>query len=398
MKKTLLFASLLAAMAVSAQDYQWQWAKRGGGVKLAPNETSLTYNFDSEQILDIAVDSQNNYYYLAFMTEQSTEYQNIPVTVYNSIPQTTGSTDIVVFSTDCEGTFRWIQVIGGGSTDYAYKIQLDNNGGLYIGANVLNLSNFGPEYLPPHFSPDDAQPLLGPDNGQPQEGFKTIALLKYNTSDGELAWRVMPQGNVTSTLRSGSINQVVVDSNGTVHTLMGFMAGTHLNGAITVPASFTSIYKYYIVTYNAQGVYQGNVPLPVEGYLLENNTEFRYDENLDRYYIAGFRTNGDIFMLQPLSLNGTELQDQAYVMAFNGSGTNLWVKEITSPSEFKDSRIYDLKIDSDSSLYLSGKYYLNAPLGGVAFGDYDFSTVVQGNVPYVLKLNTSGAVQWMTTP
>ncbi|KGO93197.1 T9SS type A sorting domain-containing protein [Flavobacterium subsaxonicum] len=398
MKKTLLFASLLAAMALSAQDYQWQWAKRGGGVKLSPNETSITYNFDSEQILDIAVDSQNNYYYLAFMTEQSTEYQNIPVTVYNSIPQATGSTDIVVFSTDCEGTFRWLQVIGGGSTDYAYKIQLDNNGGLYIGANVLNLSNFGPEYLPPHFSADDAQPLLDPNDAQPQEGFKTVALLKYNTSDGELAWRVMPQGNVTSTLRFGSINQVAVDSDGTVHTLIGFMAGTHLNGAITVPASFTNIFKYYIVTYNAQGVYQGNVPLPVEGYLLENNTEFRYDESLDRYYIAGFRTNGDIFMLQPLSLNGTELQDQAYVMAFNGSGTNLWVKEITSPSEFKDSRIYDLKIDSDSSLYLTGKYFLNAPLGGVAFGDYNFSTLVQGNVPYVLKLNTSGAVQWMTTP
>lgn len=398
MKKIVLFAALLAAMVVSAQDYQWQWAKRGGGLKLAPNETSTAYNFDSEQILDIAVDSQNNYYYLAFITEQSTEYENIPVTVYNSLPQTSGSTDILLISTDCEGTFRWVQTIGGGSTDYAYNIQLDNNGGLYIGANIINLSNFGPEYLPPHFSPDDAQPLLGDNTGQPQDGYKTAALLKYNTNNGSLAWRVMPQGDVTSLLKYASINQVVVESGGTVHALMGFAAGTHLNGAITVPETFTSILKYYIVTYNANGEYLGNTPLALEGYLLLNATEFRYDENLDRYYIAGYRTNGDIFALSPLTLNGTELQDQAYVMAFNSTGTNIWVKEITSPAMIKDSRIYDLKIDDDSSLYLSGKYFINAPYGGVSFGDYAFPLTVQGNVPYVLKLNASGTVQWMKMP
>ena len=179
---------------------------------------------------------------------------------------------------------------------------------------------------------------------------------------------------------------------------MGFAGGTHLNGAITVPASFTNILKYYIVTYNANGQYISNTPLALEGYLLLNTTEFRYDENLDRYYIAGYRTNGDIFMLSPLTLNGTDLEDQAYIMAFNSEGTNIWLKEITSPSMFKDSRIYDLKIDNDSSLYLSGKYYINVPYGGVSYGDYAFPTVVEGNVPYVMKLNTSGAVQWMTTP
>ncbi|WP_116787671.1 T9SS type A sorting domain-containing protein [Flavobacterium psychrotrophum] len=398
MKKTLLFVALFAALSLCAQDYQWQWAKRGGGVRLSPNETGTAYNFDSEQILDIAVDSQNNYYYLAFITERSTEFENIPVTVYNSIPQVSGSTDILLISTDCEGTFRWVQTIGGGSTDYAYNIQLDNNGGLYIGANIINLSNFGPEYLPPHFSPDDAQPLLGDDTGLPQEGYKTTALLKYNTNDGSLAWRVMPQGDVTPLFRYASINQVVVDSDGTLHTLMGFAGGTHLNGAITVPSNFTNILKYYIVTYNANGEYLGNTPLDLEGYLLLNNTEFRYDESLDRYYIAGYRTNGDIFMLSPLTLNGTELADQAYIMAFNSSGANIWVKEITSPVQFKDSRIYDLKVDSDSSLYLSGKYYINSTLGGVSFGDYAFPTTVEGNVPYVLKLNPQGAVQWMTTP
>ena len=398
MNKKLLIISAFVSLGAFAQDYEWQWARRGGGIKLSPNETATAYNFDSEQILDIAVDSDNNYYYLAFMTEQDTQYEDLPITVYNSQPQVTGSTDIVLLSTDCEGTFRWSQTIGGGGTDYAYKIILDNNGGLYIGANVMNLSNFGSEYLPPHFSPLDAMPVLDSDTSQPQPGYKTIAIVKYKTNDGSLDWRVMPQGEVSLALRYGSINQLALESDGTVHALVGFMAGTHLNGNIVVPESFTNIYKYYIIKLTSDGDYEGNIPLALEGVLLENNTEFRYDENLDRYYISGFRTNGDIFALSPLSLNGTELEEQAYAIAFNNVGTSIWSKELSVDEELKDNRIYDLKIDDNSNLYLAGKYFITSADTAVNFGEYEFPTNIMGNVPFVLKINASGIVQWITIP
>ncbi|RYD94517.1 MAG: hypothetical protein EOP54_17385, partial [Sphingobacteriales bacterium] len=228
MKKILLCTSLLLALSTTAQEYEWQWAKRGGGKKNAQGENS-GFDYNSEHIVDIAVDEDNNYYYLAFMTQLDTEYDGTAVTVYNPEMQNSGMTDIVLISTDCAGTLRWMQTIGGGQSDYAYNIQLDNNGGLYLGANVLNTSSSTDEYLPPHFSPTDALPVLGDNTGEPQEGYKTAALLKYNTNNGSLAWRVMPQGDVTIALRYAQIHNLQVQPNGTIHALIGFAAGTHLN-------------------------------------------------------------------------------------------------------------------------------------------------------------------------
>lgn len=301
MNKYLLSALLLTGITLHAQNFQWQWAKTGGGIRQAANEGGA-YAFDSEQVIDIAVDQANNYYYLTFMTEQNTKYDGMPVTVYNSIPQATGNTDVVLISTDCSGNLRWTQTIGGGAGDFAYKIELDNVGGLYIGANVVNLSHFGPEYIPPHFSPANAQEVLNSDVSLMQEGCKIAALVKYNTADGSLAWRVMPQGPVNLMKRNASINHVQVSADGTVHILIGLAGGTHFNGTVTVPDTFTEYLNYYIAKYNASGNLLSVIPLELEGYLWDCNTDFRYDENLQRYYIAGYRTNGDIFSLAPMKL------------------------------------------------------------------------------------------------
>ncbi len=398
MNKYILSALLLAGLTLHAQNFQWQWAKTGGGIRQAANEGGA-YFFDSEQVIDIAVDQDNNYYYLTFMTEQSTMYDGLPVTVYNSIPQATGNTDVVLISTDCSGNLRWTQTIGGGVGDFAYKIELDNAGGLYIGANVVNLSHFGPEYQPPHFTPTDAQEVLNSDVTLIQEGCKMAALLKYNTADGSLAWRVMPQGPVNLLNRNASIQQVQVSTDGTVHTLIGFAGGTHLNGAITVPATFTNLLDYYIVKYNANGNQLAVIPLELEGYLWECNTDFRYDENLQRYYIAGYRTNGDIFSPAPLKLNGIDFQEQAYIAAFSSTGAELWRREMTSTDVLKDNRLVNLEVDSNSDLYLAGKYFINYGTNSVVkMGSYTLPNIVEGNVPYVLKMDINGNVQWVNTP
>lgn len=397
MRKILLGVTLLIAAGVSAQEYEWQWAKRGGGLKPASNENSA-YDFNSEQIIDIAVDDDNNDYYLAFITQQNTQYEDIPITVYNPQMQTSGMTDVVLISTNCQGDFRWSQTIGGGSDDYGYKIVLDNAGGLYIGMNILNISSALDEYLPPRFSENDAMPIIESGNEGPQEGFKTIALLKYSTSNGDLEWRKMPQGDVTQSLRWATINQIEIDSEGVLHALIGFAAGTHLNGQVVVPNTFNSSYKYYVVKYNSSGDIIGATPLPLDGILLQQHTDFGYDENLERYYIAGFRTNGDINFLYPLNLNGSGLQQAAYVMAFNNTGTSLWLKEFTPISTPADNRVYALEIDQDSNFYIAGKYKISPSNPGISFGNYQLPVTLGGNVMFVMKLNSDGVVQWVKTP
>lgn len=399
MKRILLCACLLIGFNAFAQEFQWQWAKRGGGIKHSSGEGEVSYSYDSEQIIDIAVDADNNYYFLSFMAQQNTEYAGEPVTVYNSDDQDIGFTDVVLISTDCEGNLRWKQTIGGGERDYAHKIVLDNTGGLYLAANVMNTSGLPPNtYQPPHFTENNAMPVLADNNGQPQEGYKTAALLKYNTNDGTLAWRVMPQGDVTQGLRRANINQVAIDSQGNLHTLIGFLAGTHLNGQITVPETFTNSYKYYLVKFESGGDFISAQSLSLEGKLIEFFTDFRYDEGLNRYYLAGFRNFGGSDPLIDLSFNNMPFTEQAYILAFGSAGNEIWRKEVTSVSAFKDNRLYDLEIDDDSNIYVTGKYYVDLNNPGVSMDGYQFPMNLAGNVMYVMKLNAEGVVQWMRTP
>ncbi|RZJ70600.1 T9SS type A sorting domain-containing protein [Flavobacterium sp.] len=397
MKKTLLVPFLLVAFASSAQTYQWQWAKKGGALAQTSTESDIAYGFSSEQILDIAVDSENNYYFVAFVTKQSAEYEGSPLTTYNWSQGTLSPTDVVLISTDCSGALRWTQTIGGGSDDDSYKISVDNNGGLYLNASVLNFSGFGAEYAPPHFSPTNFMPTTVADFGQPQEGWKTGAILKYNTSNGSLAWRVMPQGDVNQSLRACGMSQIVVHQDGTLSSLVGFRTGIHANGLAVVSDEFNVDPKYFILRLNANGTILSAIDINMKGYLLPNHTDFRYDENLQRYYVAGFGTNGDIFMINDLWVNGIKLEKQAFMLAFSNTGQEIWRKEMGSSATLEDNRIYDLQIDSESNLYLCGKYFRVNP-NVVTLGTYQFPTNLEGNINYVLKMNPAGEILWTKVP
>ena len=50
------------AKETHAQNYQWDWANHGGGT-MSHSSQSNSYN-DYERVLDLAVDNNNNYYYL----------------------------------------------------------------------------------------------------------------------------------------------------------------------------------------------------------------------------------------------------------------------------------------------------------------------------------------------
>ena len=393
MKILLLCITLLVALGTTAQTYEWQWAKRGGGVYESYQESGESYAFDSEQIKDIVVDSNNNYYYLAFITYGNTEYEGTIVPVYNS----PAGCDVLLISTDCEGTLRWTQTIGGGAQDYAYKLGLDNNGGLYLTVNTLNTSGPYPNtYLPPHFSPTDSLPVVE-ENTDTQLAHKTGALLKYNTSNGTLAWRKMLQGDVNLNNRSIDLSQVQVDSNGIIHVLVGFLKGTHLDGMAIVPDDYTDKYKFFIAKFNSAGTVLSAMEIPLGGSFLEHHSDFRYDENLQRYYLAGFRFTASSNVMVNFSYNNTAFQYQAFVLALNNTGTELWRKEVSSSPSSGWNEIHDIKIDSDSNIYVAGKSF-STSFSQVLLGDYPFPPALNGNVMYLMKLNASGAVQWVKTP
>src|SRR5690606_11966207 len=154
----------------------------------------------------------------------------------------------------------------------------------------------------------------------------------------------------------------------------------------------------HIVKFDSQGDVVGIQPLSLEGGLLEHNTHFRYDEALQRYYLTGYRNYGATDPLMPLSFNGVSFTEQAYILAFSPTGEQVWRKEIISPSMWSDDRIFDLEIDENSDLYISGLYYSNNGQYLSTLDDFDFPTNLSGDITYILKLNASGAVQWISRP
>src|SRR5690554_2415715 len=159
----------LLAYGLQAQEFQWEWAKSGGGG--LSGSDSVFNEREDETIRDIVVDADNNYYFLANLQGGTINYEGISFTHY-------GRNDILILALDCGGNLLWHHTIGGSSEDQAYKLGLDSTNGLYIGVNVHNsayIDNNGYEHnFPPvHFSEDDVMPLIPYDNGvSPSEGYK----------------------------------------------------------------------------------------------------------------------------------------------------------------------------------------------------------------------------------
>lgn len=400
--KNKLWGLLLILPGLSfSQAYQWQWGKQAGGLT-GSADPGFHYVFD-ESIRDIVVDNNNNTYYLATMREQGQNLNGTSVTNY-------GLSDLFLFSADCEGNIRWSRPIGGsGDGENAWHIKVDNNGGLYVMATIYNNSYVGdPNAIPVHFDDTHTLPLYTHYDQTIDPAHKAAFLLKYNTSDGTLAWSKPLQGDVNYSSRLCDVQMMYMDSSKNIHAVMGFRAGTHLNGLITVPSSFTSTYQYYAVKFNYDN---GNMTpaapllLPITGDAInavgrEGKVNVVYDENLNRYYLAGKRMDPGFSNLVDLSYNNVPFTKAAYVLAFDGTtGAEVWRKELNNGTTSTDDEIHSIIKDPvTSDLYISGRYF-NGITVPATFGSYTFPlrSYVEA-VPFVMKMNASGTVQWARTP
>ena len=278
---SLLF--FLCSFFSQAQDYEWDWAKSGGGVNKYQLEPQGSLNFYNEMITDIVIDDDNNYYFLANLATGNTHVDGNPVTDYSENPN--GGMQNVFFSFTCDGTYRWSRPVGGGTTN-TYKLTLDNEGGIYLMFSIHNVSLT----TPVQFSDEDIRPLYTGNSQEEQEALRRVFLLKYDTDNGDLIWRKDIHGNVSSTNWFHCINDLQIDSNGILHTVVGFKQGVHIDGQLTVPVPEENEYfKYYLLKFDSGTGNLIGTPLllPMGGGAEHQYMSFRYDENLNRYYIAG---------------------------------------------------------------------------------------------------------------
>ncbi|MEG1376287.1 MAG: T9SS type A sorting domain-containing protein [Myroides sp.] len=346
-----------------------------------------------------------------------TQLNGQPVTTYNT---SLGGNDIFIFSTTCDGTMRWSQAIGGGGTgDSAYNIVLDSNDNVYIGARVGLVAD---PLFPVHFS---ATETLSPVPSNPNtvgDGWKTSFIVKYN-SNGIFQWKKAVQGDVKQDNFESYIHDIVIDSQNKLHFIVGFAAGTHLDGMATVPSTFTNYtYQYYVVKFNTVTQQFDNVLLlPLTGRLEQGDRIiFAYDEALNRYYLAGVRSLSINGVLTPLSYDNKPFIERSFIMAFNGfnsttgiDGVEIWRREIYSDqipifTHTSENKINSLVIGANSDVYVGGTLftYNQNPLpvkiydpSDTQVAPYTFTPGIYGRIPAIIKFNSAnGTVQWAKTP
>src|SRR5690554_8216767 len=145
----------LGGLGGYAQPYEWDWAINGGS-----NLAGYDYwRYDAEQVYDIVVGSDDNYYFLASMngkasnTASGSQLAGQPVTEYNR--HIGGPIDIFLFSTTCDGQVRWSQAIGGGGGGRGEKKGLKRKKKGKGGENLSSGRKGGIYPLPGHFKPNE---------------------------------------------------------------------------------------------------------------------------------------------------------------------------------------------------------------------------------------------------
>lgn len=379
---------LLSSLSIQAQEdtSDWQWAKRGGNTSGLIGSTIDAYGM--ERVLEVVVDSDNNYYFLAEVGANQTDYDGMPLTTYSA---SGNKKDIYIFSTDCEGNFRWDKMIGGGIDDSASSIGLDSNNNVYVSGHVRNSSTTPP---PPHFDTDS---IKGPANSQAGEMLKNMFIIKYD-QDGNYQWLREPEGALSG-LFGGLIDRSTVEADGTTHHLIRFTEGTHLNGQLTVADGEI---QSTMVVYDADGNLERFFTIDMQTSNFYDH-QMVYDANLNRYYIADTKRSQNDSDAPSIDGYGvTSGPNKAfYLAALDDQGNVIWYHENQHRNSYA---LGDLKLDSNDNIYITGTYMGDGVLGSNleftpdSFAGFEFMTAPMEDPqgPFLVKLDSDGNLIWGT--
>src|SRR5690554_1069469 len=386
MRRILIICTMgLLTTVIHAQDPPpvdpgWQWALRGGSIaSLGPTN----FERNNERILDVAVDNDNNYYFLA---EVGGFDFTLDTMEFDTRNRYSDRTDIFLFSTDEGGNFRWSKTIGGGGPDWASSLEIDDEGGVYVCGTVNNMR---PPSEPVAFDTDTIMPqgTIGV-----SEANKQLFLIKYN-SEGHYQWLRQPQDSSEIGYR-GMMLRMVVEGNGTIHCLAAFAEGSYFGGQLIIPPIDTigSILntREAILKYDSEGELLSYSLLDMVPDVTDYNFEFAYDPELDRYYIGDTqRAYGP--SIPPLSINGhgADTESAFYLAAVDNQGEVLWHHE---NQKFGTHQLGGIKLDPEGNIYFTGLISGPDSFAGQFFDPPGGNT--SRNNPFLVKLDSDGNLIW----
>jgi hypothetical protein len=349
----------------------WQWGKRGGG------DSKLYSGTWPEGVRSISTDLQGNVYFVSPIGITNPDIDGNPIITYSDGTVTSASTDCVVASFTCDGTYRWSKVIGGWAEDRLIRIQTDEQGNVYL-AGTLTPAYTGETSI--HIGEDVVLPVSAYNSNTYKQCFYII---KLDTS-GNFQWMKSPQRTDVSYDESGGQGLPIdlqTDPQGNSYWLMAFIPGVYVNGTYTVTGTEPSL---HVLKYDTNGNFTGGIPLD-----MQMSIEVMFKIKMIRNHASG-----KLYFAGSLSLSNNEtavfggqpVSNQCFIAAYQTTGEFLWKKE--SATNIFGTSFLDFCLDAPGNIYVTG-----GGVNGLTFGGHTFSSSVH-IFPYVLKLDPDGNVIW----
>jgi Beta-propeller repeat len=273
--------------------------------------------------------------------------------------------DVFVVKYNSSGVVLWAVKGSGGGAESGNGIAVDGNGNVYVTGQFDFTTAFG------------STTLTNPN------GDFDVFVVKYNSS-GVVQWAVKGGGFLGTDVGKS----IAVDGSGNVYVTGNFTSLTAIFGTTTLTNSnFPSDFQnsdVFVVKYNSSGMVQW----AVKGGGIDNDSGNGIAvDGSGNVYVTGFfvTTVLDVVFFGATSLKSSGGSD-VFVVKYNSMGVVQWAIKGGGSGGDGSSGI---AIDVSDNIYITGGF--SSPTA--TFGGANLTNIGGGDV-FVVKYNSSGAVQW----
>ncbi|MBT0608377.1 T9SS type A sorting domain-containing protein [Aequorivita echinoideorum] len=386
-----LFIVLLSLPFLALAQQPWQWAKRGGSASTQQNGTAFR-----EEVVDMATDPNGNVYMVSNIGGDNLEVDgatldfHFPSDFFGNVRR--DATGGLLMSYDCEGNFRWSKLVSGSLDGRIVALETDTLGHVYITAGVFPATKdgFGNEHRA-RFDTDTIVPYSANERKYKQQ----IYMVRYDTLGNMERFHTFQPDSITLTEASRTIlvPDMAVDPNGTQHLLIhAYDDARSGNSYFPIVENDTLPVGDYIIKYDVQGNYLGNIKLDME---LEidyggSNLKINHDPVRKAYYMSGYNSTPYTGTYQDSLWVGGQLVDSPlFVAKFDSLGNSTWLKQ-GSPGIVQSNR-FDSKpqIDHQGNIYLAG-IFNQTNSQQTTFNGFTPQVPTNRSFPVIVKMDADG--------
>ena len=323
---------MTSAATLHAQEPTWQWVKSGGGIS-------------SDAGTSTVVDAAGNIYSCARFGG---------VSLFGSYLLTSaGQSDVMVARYNSTGAILWAVRGGGTGNDEPNAIVADDSGNIYVTGFFTGTATFGGVTLT-------------------SSGGKDMFVVKYSAALGSVVWA--KRGGM---IADETGNGIAVDPSENVYITGTYSDSTKFGSLAKLTSAGSS--DAFIVQYNSSGVEQWSKTIGANG----NDSGNDITADASGLYLTGIFSNTVIIGTDTLISKGSS---DIFIAKYTTSGVAQWARGGGST----DADIAtSIALDASSNAVITGNYS-----GKVFFGT-DSITAVGNSDIFVAKYNASGAYQWL---